>query len=42
MLIEKTIIVEKCLYKVSKAIVLEYKIPKEFITNRDKLFTLKY
>jgi C4-type Zn-finger protein len=42
MLIEETIIVEKCSYKVSKVIVLEYRMPKEFITNKDKLFTLKY
>ena len=42
MLIEETITVEEYSYKVSKAIVLEYRIPKEFITNRDKLFTLKY
>jgi hypothetical protein len=41
-LIEETIIVEEYSYEVSKAIVLEYRIPKEFITNRDKLFTLKY
>ncbi len=42
MLIEETITVEECSYEVSKVIVLEYRIPKEFITNRDKLFTLKY
>ena len=33
MLIEKTIVVEECVYKVSKVLILEYKIPKEFITN---------
>ena len=42
MLIEETIIAEEYAYKVSKALILEYKIPKEFITNRDKLFTSKY
>jgi hypothetical protein len=41
-LIEETITAEECSYKVSKAIILEYRIPKEFMTNRDKLFTLKY
>jgi hypothetical protein len=40
--IEETITAEKCSYEVSKAIVLEYRMPKEFITNRDKLFTSKY
>jgi hypothetical protein len=40
--IEETIIVEECAYEVTKALVLEHRIPKEFITNRDKLFTLKY
>ena len=40
--IEETITAEECVYKVSKALMLEYRIPKEFITNRDKLFTSKY
>ena len=40
--IEETITAEECAYKVSKALMLEYRIPKEFITNRDKLFTSKY
>ena len=40
--IEETIIVEECVYKVTKALILEYRMPKEFITNRDQLFTLKY
>jgi hypothetical protein len=40
--IEKTIIVEDYAYKVSKALILEYRIPKEFIIDRDKLFTSKY
>jgi C4-type Zn-finger protein len=40
--IEETIIVEECAYKVTKVLVLEYRMPKEFITNRNKLFTLKY
>ena len=42
MLIEETITIEECAYKVSKALILEYRIPKEFITNRNKLFTSKY
>ena len=42
MLIEETITVEEYSYKVSKVIVLEYRMPKEFITNRDKLFTFRY
>ncbi|EMD70243.1 hypothetical protein COCSADRAFT_76096, partial [Bipolaris sorokiniana ND90Pr] len=29
-------------YEVTKVLVLEYRIPKEFITNYDKLFTSKY
>ncbi|EMD58193.1 hypothetical protein COCSADRAFT_104489, partial [Bipolaris sorokiniana ND90Pr] len=41
-LIEETIIVDKCAYEVIKALVLEYRISKEFITNRNKLFTSKY
>ena len=40
--IEETITSDKCAYEDSKAIVLEHRIPKEFITNRDKLFTSKY
>ena len=39
---EETITVDKYAYEVIKALVLEYRIPKEFITNRDKLFTSKY
>ena len=42
MLTEETITVEECVYKVSKALMLEYRIPKEFITNYNKLFTSKY
>ena len=42
MLTEETITVKEYSYEVSKAIVLEHRIPKESITNRDKLFTLKY
>ncbi|EMD64118.1 hypothetical protein COCSADRAFT_89251, partial [Bipolaris sorokiniana ND90Pr] len=41
-LIEETIIVDKCAYEVIKALVLKYKISKEFITNYNKLFTSKY
>jgi hypothetical protein len=40
--IEETITVEECAYEVTKALVLEHRMPKEFITNRNKLFTLKY
>jgi hypothetical protein len=40
--IEETITVEECAYKVSKALMLEHRIPKEFITNCDKLFMSKY
>ena len=40
--IEETIIVEECAYEVTKALVLEHKMPKEFITNYNKLFTSKY
>ena len=42
MLIEETIIAEEYAYKVTKALVLEYRMPKKFITNKDKLFILKY
>ena len=42
MLIEETIIVKECAYKVSKVLILEYRILKEFITNCNKLFTFKY
>ena len=41
-LIEKTITIEEYVYKVSKVLILEYKIPKEFITNYNKLFISKY
>ena len=40
--IEETITIEECAYKVSKALILEHRIPKEFITNYNKLFTSKY
>ena len=39
---EETIMVDKCAYEVTKVLVLEYRIPKEFITDRNKLFTSKY
>ena len=39
---EETITAEECAYEVSKALMSEHGIPKEFITNRDKLFTSKY
>jgi hypothetical protein len=41
-LIEETITAKEYVYKVSKALILEYKIPKEFIINCNKLFTFKY
>jgi hypothetical protein len=41
-LIEETIIVEDCAYKVSKALILEHRTLEEFIIDRDKLFTLIY
>ena len=40
--IEETITAEECAYEVTKALVLEHGIPKEFITNYNKLFTSKY
>jgi hypothetical protein len=40
--IEETITAEECAYEVTKVLVSEHRIPKEFITNRDKLFILKY
>ena len=40
--IEETITAEECAYEVTKALVLEHGIPKEFIIDKDKLFTLKY
>lgn len=42
MLTEETITAEEYAYKVSKVLMLEYRIPKEFITNCNKLFTSKY
>ena len=39
---EETITAEECAYEVSKALVLEHKMPEEFIIDRDKLFILKY
>ena len=39
---EETITAEECAYEVSKALVSEHGMPKEFITDRDKLFTSKY
>ena len=39
---EETITAEECAYEVSKALMLEHRIPKEFITNCNKLFTSKY
>ena len=40
--IKETIIVEEYAYEVTKALISKYRVPKEFITNRDKLFTSKY
>ena len=39
---KKTITVEEYAYKVTKVLVLEYRMPEEFITNRDKLFISLY
>ena len=39
---EETITAEECAYEVTKALILEHGMPKEFITDRDKLFTSKY
>jgi hypothetical protein len=33
---------EECAYEVTKALVAEHGVLDEFITNRDKLFTLVY
>jgi hypothetical protein len=41
-LIEETITTEEYVYKVSKVLILEYRILEEFITNYNKLFTSKY
>jgi len=37
-LIEETAPLRECAYKVTKVLILKYKIPKEFITNYYKLF----
>ena len=39
---EESITAEECAYKVTKALVSEHRVPEEFITDRDKLFTSKY
>jgi predicted outer membrane lipoprotein len=39
---KETITVEECAYEVIKALVLEHEMLKEFIIDRDKLFTFKY
>ena len=39
---EETIAADECAYEVSKALMSEHRIPEEFITDRDKLFTSKY
>jgi hypothetical protein len=41
-LTEETITAEDCAYEVSKALLSEHGTPEEFITDRDKLFTLTY
>jgi hypothetical protein len=40
--IEESIIAEECAYEVKKALFIEYRVPEEFIIDRDKLFTSKY
>jgi hypothetical protein len=41
-LTEELITTEECAYEVKKALFSEHGVPEEFITNRDKLFTLKF
>jgi hypothetical protein len=40
--IEESITVEELAYKVDNALFSKYRLLEEFITNRDKLFTLVY
>ena len=42
MLTKEAIMADECAYEVTKALVLEHRMPEEFITDRDKLFTSKY
>jgi hypothetical protein len=41
-LIEELITTKECAYKVTKALVLKYRVLEEFITDCNKLFTSKY
>ena len=40
--IEETITADECAYEVTRVLTAEHGMPKEFITDRDKLFTSKY
>jgi hypothetical protein len=39
---EELITAKECAYKITKALVSNYRVLQEFITDRDKLFTSKY
>ena len=39
---KEAITADECAYEVTKALVSEHRMPEEFITDRDKLFTSKY
>ena len=39
---KESITAKECAYEVTKALVSEHRIPEEFITDQDKLFTSKY
>jgi hypothetical protein len=39
---EELITAEECAYEITKALVSNYRVLQEFITDRDKLFTSKY
>ena len=39
---EESIIVEEIAYEVTKALILDYRLLEQFITDRDKLFISKY
>jgi hypothetical protein len=39
---EESITAKECAYEVTKALVSKHRVPEEFITDRDKLFTSKY
>jgi hypothetical protein len=41
-LTKELITAEECAYEVKKALFSKHRVLEEFITNRDKLFTLKF